>query len=149
MHVQPVINSLQAALLSNSALAAADPSVEAAINQLVEAIGPALRLAAMDLAQQAAAEVSAQLPDHSVDVVISDGDPSLRVSDARASSERPPSEEFDARITLRLPPTLKQLIEDAAGDNGDSVNGWVVDALSKRARRSGVPGSKVTQSFDL
>jgi hypothetical protein len=149
MHVQPVINSLQAALLNHSALAAADPSVEAAINQLVEAIGPALRLAAMDLAQQAAAEVSAQLPDHSVDVVISDGDPSLRVSDARAPTEKPSLEEFDARITLRLPPTLKQWIEDAAGDNGESVNGWVVDALSKRARRPGVPGSKVTHSFDL
>ena len=149
MHVQPVINSLQAALLNHSALAAADPSVEAAINQLVEAIGPSLRLAAMDLAQQAAAEVGAQLPDHSVDVVISDGDPSLRVSDARTSPEQPPAEEFDARITLRLPPTLKQLIEDAAGDNGESINGWVVEALSKRARRSNVPGSKVTTSFDL
>jgi hypothetical protein len=149
MHVQPVINSLQAALLNHSALAAADPSVEAAINQLVEAIGPALRLAAMDLAQQAAAEVSAQLADHSVDVVMSDGDPSLRVSDARTPSEKPSAEEFDARITLRLPPTLKQWIEDAAGDDGESINGWVVDALSKRARRGGVPGSKVTQSFDL
>ena len=93
--------------------------------------------------------MSAQLPDHSVDVLIVDGDPSLRVSDARAPSERPPAEEFDARITLRLPPTLKQWIEDAAGDDGESVNGWVVEALSKRARRSGVPGSKVTQSFDL
>ena len=60
-----------------------------------------------------------------------------------------PQEEFDARITLRLPPSLKRLIEDSASVDGDSVNAWVVDALSKRAKRS-VPGDKrVTQAFDL
>jgi uncharacterized protein (DUF1778 family) len=150
MHVEPVLNSLTAALLSNSGVAAADPTVEAAVSQLIDSLGPALRVAAMELAEQAASEVRAQLPEHTVDVVLSDGDPSLRVTDHQtAATDRPASEEFDARISLRLPPSLKELIEDAANTTGESVNAWVVEALGKRARRVR-PGSRnVTQGFDL
>ena len=149
MHVQPVLNTLQAALAGQGGLASGDPSVEAAMAHLSEALGPALRMAAFELAQQAAAEVGAQLPDHSIEVVLVDGDPSLRVAESRTTSERPASEDFDARITLRLPPSLKELIEDAAGTKGDSVNGWVVDALAARANRTKSRGAKFTQGFDL
>ena len=150
MHVQPVLNSLQATLAGHAALASGDPAVEAATAHLVEALAPALRVAALDLAQQAAAELAAQLPDHSVDVLLVEGDPTLRVGEATPTGERPTSEDFDARITLRLPPSLKELIEDAAGNHGESVNGWVVDVLSNRAARSkSRPGAKHTQSFDL
>lgn len=150
MHVQPIINSLAAALVNNSGVASSDPTIEAAVNQLVEALGPAVRVAAMELAEQAASEVRAQLPEHTVDVVLSDGDPSLRVTDNQTTADdRPSSEEFDARISLRLPPSLKELIEDAANNTGDSVNAWVVEALGKRARRTR-PGSKsYNQGFDL
>ena len=149
MHVQPVLNSLQAALAGQAGLATGDPSVEAATTHLVEALGPALRLAAMELAQQAAAEVGAQLPDHTIEIVLVDGDPSLRVTESKATEERAASEDFDARITLRLPPSLKELIEDAAGSKGDSVNGWVVDALAHRAAKNKTRGKTHTQSFDL
>lgn len=151
MHVQPVINSVQAALAGHGGLASGDPSVEAAMAHLAEALGPALRVAAFELAQQAATEVGAQLADHTIDIVLIDGDPTLRVSEAKSAEERPASEEFDARITLRLPPSLKELIEDAAGGRGESVNGWVVDVLSNRAAkaRSRTVGTTHTQSFDL
>lgn len=150
MHVQPIINSVRAALLSNGSLSSADPTVEAALGQLVEALGPALRMAALELAEQAAGEVRAQLPDHTVDVVLNDGDPTMRISEGPAvSSDRVQSEEFDARITLRLPPSLKQLIEDSAGNTGDSVNAWVVEALGKRARGSRKVGKNFSTSFDL
>ena len=149
MHVQPILNSLQAALAGQAGLASGDPSVEAAMAHLAEALGPALRVAALDLAQQAAAEVGAQLAEQTVEVVLVDGDPTLRLSDAKPSQERAPSEEFDARITLRLPPSLKELIEDAAVTKGESVNGWVVDALANRAAKSKGRGAKFTQSFDL
>ena len=36
----------------------------------------------MEIAEQAAAEVRAQLPEQTVDVVLSDGDPTLRVGEA-------------------------------------------------------------------
>jgi len=150
VHVQPVINSLQAALVAQGGLGAGDASVEAATAHLAEALGPALRVAALELAQQAAAEVGAQLPDHLIEIVLADGDPALRVTQSRAAGEHGTSEDFDARITLRLPPSLKELIEDAAGGRGESVNGWVVNVLSSRASTGkSRRGSKFTQSFDL
>jgi predicted HicB family RNase H-like nuclease len=149
VHVQPVLNGLRAALVTQGALAGDDPAVEAAISSLVDALGPALRLAALELAEQAAAEVDAQLTDRSVQVTVSEGDPALRVTDAVETAAEPSREEFDARITLRLPPSLKRLIEDSATIDGDSVNAWVVDALSRRAKRSVDPGRRVTESFDL
>ncbi len=149
MHVQPVLNGLRAALTNQASLAGGDPAVDAAAAALVDALGPALHLAAFELAQQAAAELSAQLTDRMVEVVVADGDPSLRVTDASVSNPESPSEEFDARITLRLPPSLKSMIENSATLDGDSVNAWVVDALSKRARRGADRGRQVTESFDL
>ena len=120
------------------------------MTSLTEALGPALRVAAFELAQQAADEVGAQLSDHTIEVVLVDGDPALRVTEARPPRDRQPSEEFDARITLRLPPSLKQLIEDAAVTGGESVNGWVVDALASRAAKTkSRRGASYTQSFDL
>lgn len=150
MHIEPVINSIRAALAQQATMSGADPVVEAAAQQLAEALAPAIRLAALELAQQAAAEVAAQLPDQRVDVLLSDGDPLLRVSERPGTSERQVSEDLDARITLRLPPSLKQLIEDAAETHGESVNGWVMDVLNKRARRSSSGSQRtITDSFDL
>src|SRR5215218_9003235 len=138
MHVQPVVAGLQSSLLNLAGAARAEPAVHAALQQITEALGPALRLAATELAEQAAAEVGAQLPDHAVEVVLIDGDPTLRVLDAPPATGHvhpPPAEDLDARITLRLTPRLKHLVEDAAQLAGESVNAWVVDALATRTRR--------------
>lgn len=150
MQVQPVLNGLRAALESQRSLVGGDAAIDDAVGWLTEALAPALRIAALDLAQQAAVEVAAQLDDRDIDVVVVDGDPTLRVTEAAPSTRsEASSEEFDARITLRLPPSLKHLIEDAASTDGGSVNGWVVDALSKRAARPDGRGRRVTEGFDL
>ncbi len=150
MQVQPIVNAVQAALASQGSLAAGDVAVEEAIDHLVSALAPAIRQAAMDLAEQAACEVRAQLPDRTVDLVLADGDPALRIAEATVSAESSSSEELDARITLRVPPSLKSLIEDAAETAGSSVNSWVLDALSRRARKPQQgQGFRMTHSFDL
>lgn len=150
MQVQPILNGLRAALESQRSLSGGDGSVDDAVVWLTEALGPALRIAALDLAQQAAVEIAAQLDDREIDVVVVDGDPNLRVTAPATQTRTEASgEEFDARITLRLPPSLKNLIEEAATSDGGSVNGWVVDALSKRAVRSEARGRRVTEGFDL
>jgi hypothetical protein len=151
MQVQPIINAVQASLAGQGSLAGGDVAVEEAIDHLVAALAPAIRQAAMDLAEQAACEVRAQLPDRTVDLVLADGDPSLRIAEAPVSAEPAAStEDLDARITLRIPPSLKSLIEDAADTAGASVNSWVLDALSRRTRKpdSG-HGFRMTHSFDL
>lgn len=150
MQVQPIVNAVQAALASQGSLAGGDVAVEEAIDHLVSALAPAIRQAAMDLAEQAACEVRAQLPDRTVDLVLADGDPALRIAEAAVSAESSSSEELDARITLRVPPSLKSLIEDAAETAGASVNSWVLDALSRRARKPQQrQGFRMTHSFDL
>lgn len=150
MQLQPVIASVQAALAGQGPLAGGDVAVEEAIDHLVRALGPAIRQAALDLAEQAAYEVRAQLPDRIVDVVLTDGDPALRISEQPTVVDTSSSEDLDARITLRVPPSLKSLIEDAAETAGASVNGWVLDALSKRARKTpAATGFRTTHSFDL
>lgn len=150
MHVQPIIDGLHASITGHGALAGGDADVEAAVAHLLDTLGPAFRQAAIELAQQAAGEIEAQLGDRTVDVVMVDGDPTLRVNDAPDEPADPANEDFDARITLRLPPRLKHLIEDAAESSGDSVNAFVVDALSKRARRAHAGrGGRVRETFDL
>jgi hypothetical protein len=151
VQVQPIINAVQAALASQGSLAGGDVAVEEAVDHLVSALGPALRQAALDLAEQAATEVRAQLPDRTVDLVLSEGDPSLRIAEAPPSTEQGLSgEDLDARITLRVPPSLKGLIEAAAETAGASVNSWILDALSRRARKTDQShGFRMSHSFDL
>ncbi len=151
MQIQPVINAVQAALAAQGPLAGGDLAVEEALDHLVQALAPALRQAAMELAEQAACEVRAQLPDRTVDLLLVDGDPSLRITEQVALPEPVVApEDLDARITLRVSPSLKVLIEDAAETAGASVNGWVLDALAKRAKKAPAEqGFRATHSFDL
>jgi hypothetical protein len=150
MQVQPIINAVQAALAGQGSLAGGDVAVEEALDHLVTALAPAIRQAAMDLAEQAACEVRAQLPDRTVDLILADGDPSLRIAEAPVSTESTSAEDLAARITLRVSPSLKGLIEDAAETAGASVNTWVLDALARRAHKvHHTQGFRTTHSFDL
>jgi hypothetical protein len=149
VHIDPVLVSLRAAIDQQLALSGGDPAVENAAERLLDALAPAVRQAAIDLAQQAAVEIAAQLPDRTVDVVLAGNDLELRVGDAPASPLETPTEELEARLTLRLPPTLKATIERYADVDGASVNSWVVDALARGTRRHDVGNRSVTQEFDL
>ena len=134
----------EAAVTNQVALAGGDPAVEAAAGALREALRPAARQLALELVEQAAAEVDAQLPMHRVEVVLRGGQPVL---DLRAGEEegerRPADEEYEARITLRLPPSLKSAIEEAARSAGESVNSFLVRDLSRVSSRSGRVGRRV------
>lgn len=149
MNTTGVLAHLEAAVANQVMLAGNDPAVENAARAILTVLEPALQQAALDLAQQAAEEVEAQLGDQRVEVVLSDGEPSLRVG----TPDREPvitTEGYEARLTLRLPARIKELVEEAAGLTGDSVNGWVVKALSSRARTSArLPGRRVTGTVEL
>jgi len=134
MEITNTLAQFEAALAQQMALAGGDPSVEAAAEALLAAAQPAVRQMALDLAQQAAAEADAQLPEYRVEVVLEDGEPSLAVR--REESEVPfVSDDLAARITLRLPEALKEALETAARTDGESVNSYVVEALSKNTKR--------------
>jgi len=142
--------SLEAAVNNQVMLSGGDESVEAAVEAILASLEPALRQAVFDLAEQASVEVAAQLPNHSVDVVIVDGEPSLRIATADSDEPVASGEDYEARISLRLPPSLKHLIEESAGETGDSVNSWLVKAVSNRVKvRERSSGTRVTGTIDL
>lgn len=146
MRLEPILTQIDAAI--EAQLRLADPAMAEAVAGFMEAFRPAVRNALLEVAQQAATEISAQLDDRRVEVRLSEGDPELVVSAAPTADLPPVDEDLEARITLRLPGSLKGLIEDAATSSGDSINSWVVDALRSRARRSTV-GSRVDETFEL
>jgi hypothetical protein len=62
---------------------------------------------------------------------------------APAAPDEPPpsgSEDLSARLTLRLPDTLKAATERAAEREGLSVNSWVVRALKRSLDQAPPPG---------
>jgi hypothetical protein len=143
MDTHSVTARLDAALAQQITLAGGDPAVEAAGATLRAALAPAARQMALELAEQAATEIAAQLGDHDVEVVLRDGEPALAVRQTRGQ-EPSVDEDLEARITLRLPPSVKARVEEAAGTMGDSVNTWVVKTLSAKATRPSGPGRRVS-----
>lgn len=142
MDIDSVVGQINATIYGQLRMAGDDPAIEAAGEAILAVLEPALRHAGMSLAEQAAAEVGAQLPDRSIDVVLSDGQPNLIVRDT-VEPITVNTDALDARITVRLPDELKDEIEIAAGDLGDSVNTFVVRALSATAR-AGKRSSRTT-----
>jgi hypothetical protein len=87
---------------------------------------------------EAALELTAQLESGRVEIRIAGGDPELVLVRDEEPSPEPADEAFTARITLRLPESLKVRIEAAASRDAVSVNTWLVQALQRatESRRS-------------
>ena len=135
MDIDSVVAEFKTMIYSQLALAGDDPSVDAAGEAILSALQPALKQAASVLAEQAAIEVGAQLPDHAVDVVLSAGQPTLIVR-STSGVITVNTDDLGARLTVRLPEELKDELDAAASDTGESVNTFVVRALAGKARRT-------------
>ena len=139
----------QATLEQQILLAGSDAAVETAGRALLAAAGPAVRGLALDLVEQAAAEVRAQLPGQRVEVILEEGEPALRVrAEEAVPAAAAPDEAADARVTLRLSPRLKQLIEEAAAERGESLNAWLVRTLSAQGGRRHSRGWRVEGTIE-
>lgn len=133
MELSPYLESLRRDL--TDAAAVGGPEVARAAELLGAALAPALRLVLLDLLTDAAADVTSALGGPSVEVRLRGRDPELVVT-AGEQPELPPAtaggdEEGTARLTLRLPETLKARAEQAAAGDGVSVNTWLVRAVSR------------------
>ncbi len=156
MRLDPIVTQIDSAVEAQIRLA--DPAVAESAAGFMDAFRPAVRSALLEVAQQVAAEIGAQLGDSRVEVHLVDGDPEMVVTPMPPPPPSPPGpgehrgssgeDDLEARITLRLPGSLKGLIEESASTSGDSINSWVVDALRSRARRSSA-GSHVEETFEL
>ena len=99
--------------------------------RLGEALGSNLRLKLFDLLSQAAVELNSKLPFGHIEVRLAGQEPELVFVDSPAESAG--SEELSARISLRLPESLKTAVEKAADREGISTNAWLVRAIARAA----------------
>jgi hypothetical protein len=140
MEMARFIESLESDLAAVAAVG--DEQTRAAAERVLQAIRGSAGLRLLDALGEAALELNAQLPDGHVEVRLAGQDPALvYVGEEEAPPEPAADDGLTARITLRLPDSLKQSIEAAAAREGISVNSWLVRALSRGAagpaRRSG------------
>jgi hypothetical protein len=149
MQLSHAMTSFESAV--ETQLRVAGPEIAEAGAQLMAALKPAITQTMMEVVSMAVAEISSQLETQTVDIKLVDGDPELAVRDD--PSALPPPQGGDdadeARITVRLPGYLKDLIATEAEDAGDSVNSYVVDVLSSKARRRRSSGTQTRTTLEL
>ena len=149
MDITPYVDSLRRDLLA--AAEAAGPEAHAAAERLTYALDPAARLALMEAISQAATEITAEMPAGGVDVRL-DGRELAFVVDAPSvppapptppAPPAPPSPEDEeeggvARITLRLPESVKAKAEEFAARSGHSLNTWLVNVVRAATREGAI-----------
>ncbi|MEJ7707294.1 MAG: hypothetical protein WKF82_08470 [Nocardioidaceae bacterium] len=145
MDITPFVSGLRRDLLDAADVGADD--VRAAAERLSLALDAAVRLTLMDALSEAAAEITHELPGSSVEVRLKGREPVFVVSGAAAESApstpavaaeaaEPGEAEGDegvARITLRLPESIKVRAEEHAAKRGQSLNTWLVNAVRAAA----------------
>ena len=122
--------------------AVGDESTARAGELLAGALESALGRRLLEAIGEAALELSNQLEEGRVEVRFAGGDPELvLVRDEETAAVEPADEAFTARITLRLPDSLKARLEAAASREGVSVNTWLVHALARAPLSESRPSS--------
>src|SRR5919107_1105439 len=155
MDITPYVDNLRRDLVA--AAEAGSDELKQAAERLSYALDPSARLALMEAISHAAAEISAELPDGSVDVrlVGRELDFVVEVAPPAAMPEPPPppappappleEEAGDlARITLRIPEAVKARAEEKAAAAGQSLNTWMVNAV-----RSATNDHSINVDIDL
>lgn len=120
--------------------AVGDASTARAAEVLAVALESSLGRRLQEALGEAALELSGQLDSGRVEVRIAGGDPELVLVRDDGAPAEPADEAFTARITLRLPESLKGRLEAAASREGVSVNTWLVQLLHQAAEPRGHSG---------
>jgi hypothetical protein len=145
MNLTPYVASLGRELLT--AVETGDGDAEALIERLTVSMESAIRLTLLEALSAAADEITLEVVPGSVEVRLRSGspefvvalpppelpeadggDPAAAVAGSAAPGEG--DEGATARVTLRLPESLKPRIDDAASRAGLSANAWLVRVVS-------------------
>jgi hypothetical protein len=138
MDLAPYVESLHRQLIVAAEAGGEEARVLA--ERLTAPLDAAARLMLLDALSAAAGEITSELAPGSVDVRLRGGEPELVVvpppaeEPANAAAPNSPVVADDdgaqARISLRLPDSLKSRVDDAAASAGLSVNAWLVRAVA-------------------
>jgi hypothetical protein len=140
MDITPYVDSLRSSLVS-AADSAGDETRQAA-ERLTFALDSSARLAIMEAVSQAAAEITAEMPNGGVDVRLNGRDLDFMVHVAAPTPPPPPPppapEDVEdgslSRITLRIPEAVKAKAEEKAAEAGQSLNTWLVNIVRMATR---------------
>ena len=150
MELSPYIESVRAGVVNASSLA--DEQTQHVAQRLGTAIESSTRLALIQALSDAAGTISAELapssvelrmvgqdPEFVVSLQTAEAEPTLLMPEPESASEETAEAEDEpvARITLRLPQSVKARVDEVASSEGISTNAWliraVMDALSERS----------------
>ena len=142
MDLTPYLETLRADLAA--AAAPGGPETARAAELLGHSLDASARLALLEALSDAAAEITTELPDASVEVRLRGRSADFVVSQAAvepaAAAPAPSLETGDlTRLTLRMPESLKAHVEQAAAAEGISVNSWLVRAVAAAMARPPMP----------
>jgi hypothetical protein len=143
MQIDGYVQALREDLARVAALG--DESTARAAELLAVALESAIGRRLLEALGEAALELNSQLEDGRVEVRFAGGDPELvLVRDEAEAAVEQADEAFTARISLRLPESLKARLDTAAANHGMSVNTWLVQVLQRQLESrppSGGPAS--------
>jgi hypothetical protein len=133
MDLSPYVDAVRADL--DATAAAGTPEAQATARLLSGALDASLRLCLLDALSAMAAEVTAS-GEVEVELRVHGREPQVVVT--TPAPDAPPAESAEraddddrgtARLTVRLPESLKERAEEQAGRDGLSVNAWMVRAV--------------------
>ena len=144
MQIDGIIQALREDLARTAALG--DENTSRAAELLAVALESSLGRRLQDALAEAALELNEQLDTSHVELRVAGHDRFDRnlIEEHLGTLPEQADEAFSARITLRLPESLKQRVESAAAREGASVNTWLVQALQRavETRRPSSSGSR-------
>lgn len=120
-------------------VAGEDEAAQALAARMAAALVPALQLQLLDLLGEVALDVSRQLPDGRLDLQLAGRDAVLVYRGEQVDPSPGPSDDDGsetARLTLRMPESVKAAVERAAESESVSVNAWLVGAARVRLSHS-------------
>jgi hypothetical protein len=143
MDLTPYVTAVEDSLAAAASAGSEETHRTAAA--LTAALEPATRLAIMDALSDLAREVSDALGDRTVELRLESGQvhavvsPSSAADDQAFESVAGPDDSVGepARVTLRLPESLKSGAERAAAAGGVSLNTWLIRAVQENLRAAG------------
>jgi len=145
MDLSPYVDAVRRDL--EAAAAAGTEETRATAGLLAGALDASLRLCLLDAMSALAAEVTAS-SDVEVELRVHRRDPQVVVSapapDVPAAAPEPADEDDrgTARLTVRLPESLKDRAETSASAEGLSLNAWMVRAVQTATHLTTVPHAR-------
>jgi uncharacterized protein (DUF1778 family) len=144
MRITPYIEAVRDDLLAVASVGQREG--EELIGRLASALESSLRLRLLEAVTEAAQELSTHIQSGHVEVRLAGSDPTLAFVEEAAEPAAPVGDDLSARITLRLPESLKSRLDAAASAEGVSVNTWLVQAISRsvESRPPRTPGRRLS-----